>query len=222
MIKMFLTLLVAGFTMSAMAAPQYGMNIEQENAYVTAGLNTSIGWTITAKQDVMLSFTNDLDTLAGVNNHMKNVISNLNNGSFSALNTALGYMIYDTATKTVTSVSDLTFADNVASVTLNAGETLGFWMTVDGINYSSIRGVDGYTYNMSTFGGGDNGNGKVYNYANGWYRDANNSNYGYEQSLLISATEAPPSGQPLPGVLAVLVIGGSALGSRLMRRKSQK
>ncbi len=221
--KKFLVFLCACFAVSCMAAFQYGANIEQENEYVSAGLNKDTGWTITAKQNVVLQMNTDLDALAGVNRHMNTVIGNLLDGSFAPTNTELGYMVYDSATNSILSVSSLSFENNLATIQLQAGSTIGFWLTAGGINYSSIRGVDGYTYNMSLFGGGDNGNGnKVYNFGNGWYKDESGISYGYEQSMLfgVAPDSAAPAGQPLPGILATVALGGAVVG--LIRRRNRK
>ncbi len=222
--KKILAAMFAGVMLSTMGAVQYGLNIEKENDYVTAGLNTAIGWTVTAKQDISLIMSSDLDYLGSVNKHMANVVADLKSGAFTPSNTGLGYMVYDMASKTITSVVSLDFSSGQTSLNLKEGETIGFWMTVDGVNYSSIRGVEGYTYNISAFGGGDgygeNYVNKVFNFANGWYREGNTA-FGYEQSLVfgIGDYQSAPAGQPLPGVLAALLLGGSAVGAIRKARK---
>ncbi len=205
--------LILFFGLNCFAAFQYGMNIEKANDLVSAGSGKN-AWSITAKQDVLLSFNKNTGLLSSVNNHMASVVNTLTSGAFTPSYSDLGYMVYDTASKTVLSSSSLNFVNDAATIRLNAGETIGFWIQSNGVTYSSVSGLSGYTYNRNTFGGGDSGNGKVYNFGT-WYKE-NNMSYAYEQSLLV---DVAPSGQPLPGVLATLLIGGGCIGAFSLRKK---
>ncbi len=231
--KSFLMVLVlVGFSISSMAALQYGMNIEKANEYVQAGrlegFKTS-EWGITALQDVTLYLNSNSDVLSSVNKHMERVVGSLTEGTFTTSHSALGYFVYDATTKAVSSIQTLDFSNDMATISLKQGETMGFWITMDdGKTYSSISGIDGFTHKFSVMGGGDLGsydggkdNAKVYNFGNSWYLDG--SAYGYEQSFLIAveaASSTPaPSGQPLPGILAAMAIGGSVAMYRRSRKK---
>ncbi len=194
----------------------YGIDIEKTAGLPVKGISTNKGWHVEVVQDCTLSFNSNKDMLAAFNGHMKKVMAAYGN-TYIPTYTNVGYFTFDMDSKAVLSMETLNFVDDIATTqTLYAGETVGFWMEIDGVLYSSVLGVNGFVYQNKVFGGGDGaGIQKLYNYGT--------STEGYQLSLFMGIGDPipAPSGQPLPGVVAALLFGGAGIAAKKLRNRKK-
>ncbi len=97
-----------------------------------------------------------------------------------------------------------------ATASFNPGDEIGFWLRDAGGNITSTSSLSGATWMPQ---GSVLENGSYTMFTGGNYPI-----YRYEYNYSIGEVTAP-SGQPLPGVIAALAVGGGVLAVRKLRRK---
>lgn len=221
--KIHLVVLLAFCTLSSLfAAVQYGADLEKGGLSVIG--SSQKGWSLTVLENSVLSFNTNRDLLARVNGHMSTIMQNYGT-TFLPSYTNVGYFTYDATTRQLLTSETLQFKDDVARTReLTSGEKVGFWMEKDGVKYASVK-VNGGDFktdsSMKVFGGGDTGKDgtRVYNYGTVLENKIIQS---YELSMLVGVERTGgPSGQPLPGIIATMLLGGAGLAG-LKFRKGKK
>lgn len=214
--KTFLIMMAAmGLAVAAMAAEQYdyGVDLHKDGYAVKANsTGTKNGWYFSVLENSSLSFTTDL---SGTTNNIINKYST----PYTAFN-EVGYYVVEGDQVLYKAAFD--FSSGVATIgNLEAGQTIGLYVTdLDGTTQYSTR------FGASYFGDGDfalnvfNGrdsfgwDGEIYQNRTFAFTSADGSAL---MGVLVASGPAT-SGQPLPGIIAVLAIGGGLLARRLRRR----
>ncbi len=113
-------------------------------------------------------------------------------------------------------------ADSFSSQNFNVGDQVGFWLEVDGMKRYSVHSMNenGITYDGWLKQDGDlsfgfESNGK-------YYTGYSNLDFYLDIKGQAPQSAATPSGQPLPGILATVALGGGMFAFIAKRRKTSK
>ncbi len=184
--KLFLLFLMFGAALSAMSAYQY--NVEGNQGYLSFDGETTVAF------DLTLESRKDKD-----------------NGQDNYIDRGQGYA--DFGWYDLDDTGKRGSFNNGASATFNEGDRIGFWVkdnagniytstkpdknAPDNVIWGKSREIDG----GFSVAGGDFGSNGTQEY------------YTFKINTANSGNAPAPSGQPLPGIIAVLAVGGIALGA---------
>ncbi|MDD3154183.1 MAG: hypothetical protein PHS41_04890 [Victivallaceae bacterium] len=210
--KFFGALLVTSLTMAAYATTQYdgeyvwGVDLHKDGYAAKAysdrsgSMNPSIGsgWYLKVNENATLGFK---DT-----------------GKYAGDYSDLGVFTFDENHEILTQTSLNFDANGIAEVSIKAGDQIGFWIsTAETGTLYSVTAVQGKYLNVF------NGRG-TYGPDNLYRRFEYSAGSTKELEVLFglsAGSSDTPVGQPLPGILATLLIGGVGAGVKLRRARKR-
>ncbi len=228
--KKFALLLALAVCASGFAAAQYDILTAEANSSVPGG----VGAVITADRpwyqkaySLSVNSSGELWIMSSVANYRQDLGKKLNmtagnygvvvNGETSIVGTGEAKQITSTITNANGSTSTSTSTAYLLG-NFNAGDQLSFWLTAPSgaIGYSSVLLSEQDPFIMSVEKGGDFAGNRQFTFDFQTTQTGLGTRIGF---TIVGDGRSATSGQPLPGIIAALVIGGGALGGRCLKRR---